>query len=179
MARGNDTTTLAADSVTTREWLECATGLAAVIEAHRDESEQQRHMARPIFDELARTGIFEMLVPSAFGGPQAHPSANTRVIEEISRLDGSAGWNAMIWSGSGFFADYLPEDVADEILHVGQGTVVCGAVKPTGQARPLPGGFEVMGRWSFASGCNYATWFMAGCVVMAWGPAAHTRERHA
>jgi alkylation response protein AidB-like acyl-CoA dehydrogenase len=123
-------------------------------------------MAQPIFDALADTGLFEMLVPRAFGGPQASPGEYTRIVEELARFDGSTAWNVMIWSACGFLADYLPEDVADEILHVGRGAVHCGAVSPTGHARPVPGGYEVRGRWSFGSGCQYATRYLAGCMVM-------------
>jgi indole-3-acetate monooxygenase len=160
-------TTPTAQAVTTDEWVERARALEPVVAAHRDQSEHERHMARPIFDAIAGTGIIEMMVPRAFGGPQADPVANLRVIEEISRQDGSAGWNVMIWSGAGFFADYLPEESAQQIFGTGQGTVLGGAVNPTtAQATPVPGGFTVSGRWAFASGCQYATWLIAGCMVM-------------
>jgi alkylation response protein AidB-like acyl-CoA dehydrogenase len=155
-----------ADTVSTAEWVDRARSLAPVVEQYRNQSEQQRHLAQPIFDAMAGTGIFEMLVPRAFGGPQATPAAKVRVVEEIARLDGSAGWNATIWTDSGMFADYLPEAAAREIMSVGQGTIIGGALNPTGQARPVPEGLRVTGRWSFASGCHYVTWFVAGCIVM-------------
>src|SRR6266581_2233209 len=107
--------TLLADSVTTEEWAERAGSLASVIEQYRDQSEEQRHMAQPMFEAIAGTGIIDMLVPRAFGGPQAAPSAQLRVIEELSRHSGSAGWNVMIWTGTGLFADYLPEAAAREM----------------------------------------------------------------
>jgi alkylation response protein AidB-like acyl-CoA dehydrogenase len=158
--------TLATESVATHEWIERARSVAPAIAEYRDLSEQQRNMARPMFDALAATGLFDMLVPRAFGGPQATPTAYTCVVEELARFDGSAAWNFLIWAGSALFADYLPEDVADEIFHAGQGNLVAGAISPTGQARPAPGGYEIIGRWSFGSGCHYATTFIAGCMVM-------------
>jgi alkylation response protein AidB-like acyl-CoA dehydrogenase len=158
--------TLVADTVGAREWADRATAHGPIIQRYRDESERQRKMARPIFEAIVDTGILEMLVPRAFGGLQAEPTAQLRVIEEISRYDASAGWNVMIWSGAGLFADYLSEQAAQEILGPGQGTVLGGAVNPTGQATPVPGGFRVAGRWSFASGCHYLTWFLAGCMLM-------------
>ncbi len=159
-------TLVAVPEVTTNEWLQRAQSLSAVIEEYRDQSEQQRYMARPIFDAIAHTRIFEMMVPRAIGGPQADLVAQLRVIEEVSRQDGSAGWNVMIWSGSGLFADYLSPDTARELLTPGQGVVIGGALNPTGYARPTPGGFRISGRWSFASGCHYLKWFLAGCVVL-------------
>ena len=158
-------TTRLADTVTASEWADRARALGPIIESHRDESEQLRHMARPIFDAIAQTGILGMLVPRAFGGPQADPTAQLRVIEEISRYDASAGWNVMIWSGAGLFADYLSETTAQHLLGAGQGSVIGGAVNPTGQATPCRGGF-CCHRWSFASGCHYLTWFLAGCMLM-------------
>jgi alkylation response protein AidB-like acyl-CoA dehydrogenase len=154
------------ETVPASEWISRAQSVGPVIAEYRDVSEHQRKMAQPIFDALATTGLFDMLVPRAFGGPQATPTVYTRVVEELARFDGSAAWNVLIWGGGGLFADYLAEDAADEILGAGKGTVICGAINPTGQARPVAGGYEVRGRWSFASGCQYATWFIAGCMVM-------------
>jgi indole-3-acetate monooxygenase len=159
-------TTAHAAPSTAAEWVDRARALQPVIEQHRDDSERQRHMARPIFDTLATTGFFSMMVPRAFGGPQASPMAQLRVIEELSRQDGSAGWNVMIWTGGGLFADYLPEDTAREILSADRAPVIGGAINPTGQARAAPGGVRLSGRWSFASGCDYLTHYVVGCVVM-------------
>ncbi len=72
----------------------------------------------------------------------------------------------MIWTGGGLFADYLPEETAREILGADRGPVIGGAINPTGQARPVPGGVRLSGRWSFASGCNYLTHYVVGCVMM-------------
>ena len=98
---GGTMTTLPARAVSTDEWVDRAKSIAPVVEKYRSDSEQQRHMARPIFDAIREIGIIGMCAPRAFGGPQADPLANLRVIEEISRQDGSAGWNTMIWTGTG------------------------------------------------------------------------------
>ncbi len=158
--------TAANETVTVPDWISRAQSLEPVIAEYRDLSERQRDMAQPIFDALATSGLLDMLIPRAFGGPQATPMAFTRVVEELARADGSAAWNTLIWAGAGLFADYLAEDVADEILRAGQGTVIGGAINPTGQAVPVQGGYDVKGRWSFASGCRYFTWYIAGCIVM-------------
>jgi hypothetical protein len=42
-----------------------ARGLSSLVEEHRDLSEHQRYMAEAIFEAIARTGIFEMMVPRA------------------------------------------------------------------------------------------------------------------
>jgi alkylation response protein AidB-like acyl-CoA dehydrogenase len=121
-------------------------------------------MARAAFEAIERSGILEMTTPHAFGGPQSGAIAQAQVVEELARYDASAAWNVYIWAGSGVFADYLPESTARDILGVGQHGVVGGSFA-LGQAQPVDGGFRVSGRWPFASGCHYLTWFAACCVV--------------
>jgi alkylation response protein AidB-like acyl-CoA dehydrogenase len=58
----------------------------------------------------------------------------------------------------------LPEDAAREIYSASD-AVVAGALRPTGRARPVDGGFVVDGRWSFASGIRHSAWWNAGCLV--------------
>jgi alkylation response protein AidB-like acyl-CoA dehydrogenase len=156
----------------TQEWLDKAQSLAGVIEAHRDESEQGRRMARPIFEAAKASGLFEMMVPRRLGGPQADFASHVRMIEELARHDGAAAWNVMIWSDQGMFADYMTEETAAQILSAGSGNLIAGALNPTGRGVTVEGGYRLTGRWSFASGCEYATWLLAGFVVMD-GEAPH------
>ena len=165
----------AVDQLTAAGWIERARSLEPVVRQHRDESEQQRRMAQAIFDAIRDAGFFEMLVPEALGGPNAAYEDYLRTVEEISRQDGSAGWNVMIWAAQGLFADYLPAETARELFRPNGGTLIAGAINPTGRARPEAEGYRVTGRWSFASGCQYATWLIASCVVSD-GEAPHFLE---
>jgi indole-3-acetate monooxygenase len=45
------------------------------------------------------------------------------------------------------------------------------AATPTGQARKVPGGYRVSGRFPFASGCQHCEWIWLGCVVIDDGAA--------
>ncbi len=40
---------------------------------------------------------------------------------------------------------------------------------PTGTAVPVAGGYQVNGRWSFASGCEHADWIYGNCVDTSSG----------
>jgi alkylation response protein AidB-like acyl-CoA dehydrogenase len=41
-----------------------------------------------------------------------------------------------------------------------------------GQARPVPGGFEISGRWGFGSGIRHADWILTAAVIQGGGPPA-------
>ena len=78
----------------------------------------------------------------------------------------------MLGATYGLWAAFLPEDAAREIYGAPD-TVVAGALRPSGRARPVDGGFVVDGRWSFASGIRHSAWWNAGCLtVRAGGRAA-------
>src|SRR5262249_1146932 len=109
-------------------------------------------------------GVFRMLVPRALGGGEVDPATMVRVLETIARADGAAGWSAMIGATSGVASAYLPEDAAHAI-YGDANAITGGAFAALGRARPVDGGYEVRGRWPFASGCEHCTWLMGGCVL--------------
>src|SRR5215472_4282141 len=97
--------------------------------------------------------------------PRNRPDQSMIVVEEIARADAAAAWNLMLGATYGLWAAFLPEDAAREIYGAPD-AVVAGALRPSGRARPVNGGFIVDGRWSFASGIRHSAWWNAGCLVV-------------
>ena len=153
------------------EWLERVRALAPIVDRWRDTAEQQRHMPQPLFESLRDAGLFKISVPVLFGGDQLDDMATVRVIEELSRLDGSVGWNVMIASGNAIAAACLPERAAEEIFGSNASTVIAGSVRPFpgNTATPVDGGYRVSGRWTVASGCHQADWMAGACFVIGSG----------
>jgi alkylation response protein AidB-like acyl-CoA dehydrogenase len=92
-----------------------------------------------------------------------------QVIEELARQDGSVGWNVMLASTAAIIASYLPGAALRDVYRGGPSTVFAGNLVPQGAARPVPGGFRLTGRWTFASGCHQAAWLSGGSTVMGQG----------
>src|SRR5437016_393779 len=152
----------------TETWLEQARSLAPVIDKFRDEAERERQLPQPIFEAIRDAGLLSLVVPRTLGGPQVSLETFFRVIEELSRSDGSVGWNAFIGAGSGFFADYMAGAAAAEVF--GQAnSIISGALGGSARAVPVEGGFRVTGRWPFASGCHNANWLIGGCLIFENG----------
>jgi indole-3-acetate monooxygenase len=148
------------------EWLDRARCLAPLIEKHRDDGERDRSLPKPVFEELRQTGLLDLWKSNRYGGYEVDNETSVRVVEQVARFDGAVGWNLLILGAGGLFASYLPPDTADEIF---DDAVVAGSFAPNGQAIPVPGGHRVTGRWSFASGCQQANWFIAGALTMQDG----------
>jgi alkylation response protein AidB-like acyl-CoA dehydrogenase len=150
----------------TNEWVERVRALAPIIAPWRDAGEQERHMPHPVFEALRDAGLYALAVPRALGGAEAEDETLVHVIEELSRQDGSVGWNVMIASHAAVFASYLPAQALREVYRGGPSTVVAGALLPQGAAIPVPRGFRLTGRWTFASGCHQADWMHGPSIVM-------------
>src|SRR6266487_78011 len=156
-------------AVKTSAWVERARALAPVVAQWRDTGEQERHVPRPLFEALRDAGIFSMSAPKAVGGAEVDEETILQAIEELSRQDGSVGWNVSVAAFGATVASYLPEAVLREVYRSGPDTVIAGGLPPKGAAMPVPGGFRLTGRWTFASGCHQADWMLGTSAVMAQG----------
>jgi alkylation response protein AidB-like acyl-CoA dehydrogenase len=126
-------------------------------------AEEGRRLPAAAVSALTEAGVFKLLVPRAYGGSETDAATYFAVVAELARVDGSIGWCAMINASCGLMAAFLPDDVA-RVVYGPDDAVSCGVFAPTGVARPVENGFQVRGRWSFASGCEHSPWRMVGVV---------------
>lgn len=104
------------------------------------------------------TGVFRAMLPRELGGLEAEPVAWLQLIEDIARIDSSAGWLAFINSGVGLtFLD--PERFGQFAVRTGGRVILAMSLgRVGGTAVRVPGGYRISGRWPFASGSPFATW---------------------
>ncbi|MGK4008285.1 acyl-CoA dehydrogenase family protein [Sorangium sp. So ce1036] len=140
-----------------------------------DRTEATRRLPNEVVDALTKAGVFRLVMPKAWGGPEVDPVTQIQVIENIALGDASAAWCSMILSGSGFYASYLEESVAKELF--GRLDVrAAGSLKWTGTAEKVAGGYRVTGRWDFGSGAHHADFMAAGCQVTENGSPVLTEH---
>lgn len=155
----------AADQDIRTALLDAARALGPMIRSAADQIEQERQLPQPLVNSLAEAGLFKMLVPRALGGGEVNPETCMRVIEEVARADGSAGWCVMLPACCGVAAGSLPEAVAWEIWGRDRLAYVAGSARLDGRAVTVADGYRVRGRWAFGSGCMHATWLLAVAAV--------------
>lgn len=110
-------------------------------------------------------GFFRMGVPKSYGGLEADPATQVRVVEEFARVDGSVGWIAMVGVAGAYQSAFLPPEAARRIFG-NKKTLCAGQISHTGQtAEVVPGGYRLTGRFRFASGCRYATIYQCGVTL--------------
>jgi alkylation response protein AidB-like acyl-CoA dehydrogenase len=122
-------------------------------------------MPSDLADRVRTAGLFGLSLPRMLGGFEIDPLAQMRVIEELSRADGSAGWTVLIGNSSMIFA-WLEPAVAHQMIGDEGRFASSTTIGPVGRAEPDgPCGFSVNGRWSFSSGCLHASWSPVGVLV--------------
>jgi alkylation response protein AidB-like acyl-CoA dehydrogenase len=144
--------------------IEAAHRISQAIRKDRDFGEQHRKLSPEVLAALHESQLFRMMVPAEFGGLQTDPLTPMKVVEAISTADGSAGWSLMIGTAYGVWASRLGAQAAREIYSLPK-SVVAGALRPSGKARAVDGGFVATGRWPFASGISHSNWWLGNCVV--------------
>ncbi len=141
-----------------------ARALAPRIRALRGDIERERSLPAPLVKEMAEAGFFSLGIARGFGGLQLDAVDILRVVEELSRADGSVGWCAMVAANASRISGYLDERVARAIFDGGR-TIVAGSLNPSGKAVAAPGGFRVTGTWTFGSFIHHSAWTVGNCIV--------------
>lgn len=145
--------------------LAAARGLAPLVDATRDRFDADRVLPSSLVDAMHAAGLFRMWVPREMGGAELDPLSFLTVIEELSRLDGSLGWCAVIPAGYAKLSGALDDDVARTIFQGPGRGVLVGTLNPTGKAVACPGGYKVSGRWGYGSFIAHGDWVLGNCVT--------------
>ncbi|MGW5672877.1 acyl-CoA dehydrogenase family protein, partial [Micromonospora sp. NPDC003776] len=143
--------------------------LTPELTARAGEIERARELPADLLDRLRTAGCFRMFVPRSHGGYEVDLRTGMAVLETLARADGSTGWTVMIGSETPHLLAMLPRDRFDKHYAAGPDLVVAGGFAPQGRAELADGGFQVTGRWAFASGCRHADLIFGNCLVTADG----------
>jgi len=113
---------------------------------------------------MTDAGFFSLWLSRVFGGPEFSLTAAARVIEELSRADGSMGWCATAGTALSRLSGSLSECVARNIFCGGEARLA-GGLNPTGKAVAVPGGFRLTGCWGYGSFIEHSHWTVGGAFV--------------
>jgi alkylation response protein AidB-like acyl-CoA dehydrogenase len=148
------------------EYVARARSIASVIEAEAEAMESERRITAPVVKAIADNDLFWVLVPREYGGAGLGLVPALKVVEELSRADGSTGWAFMANAFStGIAVGFFSEQGARDIFGGADRGITAGMILPTGKAVRVDGGYRVTGNYQFASGSGHASWIGAGFIV--------------
>lgn len=138
--------------------------LGPAIASRSDETERTRDIPDDLFDELIARDLFRLLLPRDYGGAETSPPDLVRILEEVARHDASIAWCLGQNNVCATVAAHLEPDSAREIFASPRDVLAWGP--GPGEARVVPGGYSLSGRFDFASGIRHATWLGAHVPVI-------------
>ena len=143
--------------------------LAPIIREHADRAEREAQMPQEVADAFHDAGMFRLLLPRSMNGAEVTIPDMLRLIEEVSRIDASAGWNLAICGGGPAFGHFIAREAFEKIYGDPRGVTV-GSLNPmSSQAIPVEGGLRFSGKATYASGSAHGTYLMAAALVLRDG----------
>jgi len=158
----------AGDRARTRDrLLGAAAAMRDTLAAQCEAEECAATLSQASVAALQDGGILAMKLPAVLGGSEADPVTQFEVIEAVTAANSAAGWCSMVGATSvGMPGAFLPG--AGIATMFAGGRIPRGAivVMPAGEAQPVAGGYQLRGRWSFASGVRHAEWVVANARLL-------------
>ena len=146
-----------------QEYIARIAAIADVVAAEAEQAEIDRRLGDKTVDALRETGLLRMLLPAHYGGGGLHIGDTFPIVEAMSRVNGSAGWNLQIGATTAALANDLADDGArDEVLG-NERAIVAGTINFMNiKARRADGGYVFDGDATFLSGSSHADWLVIG-----------------
>lgn len=148
--------------------LERVAGLGEKIRKAGDEAQSLRRCPTSVIDALIDEGFFLFTIPRELGGEDASVGQTIEVLEAISAVDASVGWNVMLGSEiNAMAAGGMDSDLAREVYLNDPRVIMCGGggpgTLPSKAVAQADGSYRIWGQATFISGCHNATW----CFMIA------------
>jgi 3-hydroxy-9,10-secoandrosta-1,3,5(10)-triene-9,17-dione monooxygenase len=151
--------------------LAAATSLIPTLRSRSFETDALARLPDSTIADLEKARLFDMLVPTMYGGLQCSLRTFMDVVVELGRGDGSVAWTVALVSANTWMATTLyPKHVVDDI--VSGGTFRTAAVLHPRKVKTqvVDGGvFIEEGLWNFSSGVYHAQWEILGIPIFDAG----------
>jgi alkylation response protein AidB-like acyl-CoA dehydrogenase len=139
--------------------------ITPAISARSIEIESARELPADLIHDLTAAGCFRIFVPRSHGGLEIDLPSSLDIFEALARADGSTGWTMMIGAQAVLLLAWLPRARFDALYAGGPDLMAAGSFTPRGEAKVVADGYEVSGRWPFASGCLHSRWLVGNCLI--------------
>lgn len=155
----------AVSSRTSRPHLDL-TGLVDRAERHAAEVDRQRRLCPDSVVALVEAGFARHFVPSSWHGVGGDFATLVAAAMRVAETCPATAWCATLFAAHGRIAAYLPARAQQEIWGAGPDVLVAASVMPpSGRAMAVTGGWLLQGKWSRASGIDFADWVLLACSM--------------
>ena len=157
-------------SLTAHDLLARVNELLPLVASRAEWAELHRRPDDEVMAAMRRAGLYYHFVPKRFGGLELGVPAFVDEVLPLAGVCASTAWVTSFCMEHNLILSLFPEQAQTEIFGAQPYIVAPAAGFPFGHAAPVPGGFRVSGRWSYASGVMHADWAMGTVIVEGSDP---------
>lgn len=148
-----------------------AAALTPVLAARAEHVEKTRTIHPDTVRDLWDTELWVALKPRRYGGLELDYRIFIDVSERLARGCASTAWIYGNLLSHDWMLPMWPAAAQDAVWKDNPRALISSSLVPTGGvAKPVPGGFEISGRWPYCSGLDPSDWLMMAAMVEDEGP---------
>src|SRR5580704_11969371 len=147
------------------EAIERARTIVPVAQRNASATEDLRRMPEENFRAIMDSGLIPLMRPKMFGGFEGDWMTQIDCVSEVARICGSTGWCMTFLIQHQYFLSLFPEVAQRYVYDNERDPTILTSFNQTGQVKEVPGGYEIGGRWHFASAGDYCHWAIVGGVL--------------
>jgi 3-hydroxy-9,10-secoandrosta-1,3,5(10)-triene-9,17-dione monooxygenase len=152
-------------SITSEDYLARVRALLPGVRERVARAEQLRRLPEETFAEFQAAGLFRAVQPKRWEGFELDPATFYQAIVETSAVCASTGWILGVVGVHNWHLALFPPQAQVDVWGDDTSAQLSTSLAPTGTVERVAGGFQISGRWSFSSGCDYCQWVALGGVV--------------
>ncbi|MGH7091520.1 MAG: acyl-CoA dehydrogenase family protein, partial [Stellaceae bacterium] len=128
-------------------------------------TEELRRMPEENVRAILDSGLMPLMRPKEFGGYEADWMTQIDCVGEVARFCGSTGWCMTFFIQHQYFLSLFGAEAQRFVYERQPDPTILTSFAQTGRVKEVKGGYELEGRWNFASGGDYCRWGIVGGVT--------------
>lgn len=139
-------------------------GLTENLRSYSRQAEEEGRLTAEQLAVVYDRKWFKLFVPKKYGGLELTVPEGVRLEEKLAQIDGSLGWTVTLCGGANLFVGYIDQSIANSIF-IDPRVCFGGSGQASGKATVQNDGYEVTGKWQYATGTPHNNWFTANCTI--------------
>jgi alkylation response protein AidB-like acyl-CoA dehydrogenase len=142
-----------------------ARALIPELAAGARDTEQQRQVPVATMAKVIQAELHRLCQPKLFGGFEYGGETLIDIVLPLASACAATAWCTIVAAGHHWLLAKFDRQAQEDVWGIDAHAMLCGSYAPTGQAAPEAGGYRLTGKWSFASGCDHASWAIVGGLI--------------
>lgn len=147
------------------EFLSRAQILQSVLKSRAEECAIKRTVSPDTIQDFKNAQLYRLTQPLSYGGHAKGWDLLCGVAQRLCRADGSQGWVLAIMADHAQMLGTFPLQAQEDVWGENREATMAASFDPTGVAAPVKGGFQLSGRFGFASGIDHVDWLICAGFI--------------